>query len=200
MSDSHYIDNKVFYAEMVKWKKEWKKAKKANLPLPPVTDYIGRCFLAIAERLSYRPNFINYPYREEMVGDGIENCLMYAANFDPTKSKNPFSYFTQIIYYAFVRRIQKEKKQNYIKFKSIEMARANGAVPKWLNDAYHDENKIQDFFKSLSLTELDLENFQGTKKKEAKEEPVKEVVVVKKVAKKATKKVTKKVAKKKTKK
>jgi hypothetical protein len=196
MSDSHYIDNKVFYAEMVKWKKEWKKAKKANLPLPPVTDYIGRCFLAIAERLSYRPNFINYPYREEMVGDGIENCLMYAANFDPTKSKNPFSYFTQIIYYAFVRRIQKEKKQNYIKFKSIEMARTNGTVPRWLNDAYHDENKIQDFFKSLSLTELDLENFQGSKKKEPVKEPVKELVVAKKAAKKTSKKVTKKKPKK----
>lgn len=166
MSDSHYIDNKVFYAEMVKWKKEWNKAKKANLPLPPVTDYIGRCFLAIAERLSYRPNFINYPYREEMVGDGIENCLMYAANFNPNKSKNPFSYFTQIIYYAFVRRIQKEKKQNYIKFKSIELAQMNGKIPKWLSELYHDENKVQEFFKTLSLSDLDIENFEGGKKKQ----------------------------------
>jgi len=196
MSDSHYIDNKVFYAEMVKWKKEWKKAKKAELPLPPVTDYIGRCFLAIAERLSYRPNFINYPYREEMVGDGIENCLMYAANFDPTKSKNPFSYFTQIIYYAFIRRIQKEKKQNYIKFKCIEMARTNGTVPKWLNQAYNDESKIQDFFKSLSLSDLDLENFKGTKKKEAKEAAKEVAAKVEVVAKKAAKKVTKKKSKK----
>jgi hypothetical protein len=201
MSDSHYIDNKLFYAEMVKWKKAIAKAKKAEQPRPPVTDYIGRCFLAIAERLSYRPNFINYPYREEMVGDGIENCLMYAANFDPTKSKNPFSYFTQIIYYAFIRRIQKEKKQNYIKFKCIEMARTNGTVPKWLNQAYNDESKIQDFFKSLSLSDLDLENFKGTKKKEAKE-AAKEVVadkvevVAKVVAKKAAKKVVKKKPKK----
>ena len=198
MSDttSHYIDNKMFYAEMVKWKKEWKKAKKAEQPLPPVTDYIGRCFLAIAERLSYRPNFINYPYRDEMVGDGIENCLMYAANFDPTKSKNPFSYFTQIIYYAFIRRIQKEKKQNYIKFKCIEMARTNGTVPKWLNQAYNDESKIQDFFKSLSLSDLDLENFKGTKKKEAKEAAKEVAAKVEVVAKKAAKKVTKKKSKK----
>lgn len=163
-NEGHYIDNKMFYVEMGKWKREWNKAKKANQPLPPVTDYIGRCFLAIAERLSYRPNFINYPYREEMVGDGIENCLMYAANFNPRKSKNPFSYFTQIIYYAFVRRIQKEKKQNYIKFKSIELAHMTGKVPKWLSDAYHDESKVRDFFKSLSLSELDLENFEGGKK------------------------------------
>jgi hypothetical protein len=179
MSSSHYIDNKTFYAEMVKWKKDWNKAKKANLPLPPVTEYIGKCFLEIAERLSYRPNFINYPYRDEMVGDGIENCLMYAANFNPRKSKNPFSYFTQIIYYAFVRRIQKEKKQNYIKFKCIELAEMQGKIPKWLNEIYHDENKVQDFVKSLSLSELDLENFEGKKKE-------------KKPAKKAAKKKTKK--------
>lgn len=175
-NQGHYIDNKVFYEEMVKWKKEWNKAKKSGTSLPPVTDYIGRCFLAIAERLSYRPNFINYPYREEMVGDGIENCLMYAANFNPNKSKNPFSYFTQIIYYAFVRRIQKEKKQNYIKFKSIELAQLNGKVPKWLSDLYHDENKVQDFFKTLSLSETDLENFEGKKKRIAvakKTKPIK---------------------------
>ena len=168
MSDSHYIDNKVFYAEMVKWKKEWKKAKKANLPLPPVTDYIGRCFLNIAERLSYRPNFINYPYRDEMFGDGIENCLMYAANFNPKKSKNPFSYFTQIIYYAFVRRIQKEKKQNYIKYKSIEIAQVNGKIPNWLKNMCYDENKVEEFFKSLALSETDLKNFEVTKKEPKK--------------------------------
>ena len=131
-----------------------------------------------------------------MVGDGIENCLMYAANFDPTKSKNPFSYFTQIIYYAFIRRIQKEKKQNYIKFKCIEMARTNGTVPKWLNQAYNDESKIQDFFKSLSLSDLDLENFKGTKKKEAKEAAKEVAAKVEVVAKKAAKKVTKKKSKK----
>jgi len=164
MSEGHYIDNKLFYSEISKWKREWNKAKRANQPLPPVTDYIGKCFYAIAERLSYRPNFINYPYRDDMIGDGIENCLMYAANFNPRKSKNPFSYFTQIIYYAFVRRIQKEKKQNYIKFKSIELAEMNGKIPKWLKEAYYDENKKQDFFKALSLTELDLENFEGGKK------------------------------------
>lgn len=167
MSDSHYIDNKLFYAEMVKWKKAIAKAKKAEQPRPPVTDYIGRCFLAIAERLSYRPNFINYAYREEMVGDGIENCLMYAANFDPAKSKNPFSYFTQIIYYAFIRRIQKEKKQNYIKFKSIEFAKINGKIPRWMNNMYHDTTKIDEFFRSLSLSELDIQNFESPSKKKS---------------------------------
>jgi len=185
----HYIDNKIFYEEMVKWKKECNKAKRKKLPQPPVTEYIGKCFLAIAERLSYRPNFINYPYREEMVGDGIENCLMYAANFDPTKSKNPFSYFTQIIYYAFVRRIQKEKKQNYIKFKSIEVAQLNGKIPNWLKNVCYDENKVQEFFKSLALSETDLKNFETSPKKEPKVETKTETKSpVKKAAKKSKKK------------
>jgi hypothetical protein len=163
----HYIDNKVFYDEMVKWKKAIRKAKKEGLPPPPVTEYIGQCFISIAERLSYRPNFLSHArYRDEMIGDGIENCLMYAANFDPKqKSKNPFAYFTQIIYYAFVRRIQKEKKQNYIKFKSIEMAHVQGKIPKWLSQAFNDHNKVDEFFKSLSLSETDLENFEGRRNK-----------------------------------
>jgi hypothetical protein len=110
---------------------------------------------------------------------------MYAANFDPTKSKNPFSYFTQIIYYAFVRRIQKEKKQNYIKFKSIEVAQLNGKIPNWLKNVCYDENKVQDFFKSLALSETDLKNFETSPKKEPKVEPK---TVVKKAAKKSKKK------------
>ena len=83
--------------------------------IPPVTNYIGECFLKIATHLSYRPNFINYTYRDEMISDGIENCLQYVKNFNPEKSSNPFAYFTQIIYYAFLRRIQKEKKQTHVK-------------------------------------------------------------------------------------
>jgi hypothetical protein len=77
--------------------------------------------MKIAEGLSHKPNFINYTYRDEMISDGIENCLMYFENFDPSKSKNPFAYFTQVIYFAFLRRIQKEKKQLYVKYKATEM-------------------------------------------------------------------------------
>ena len=88
--------------------------------MPPVPDYVGECFLKIANGLSFRPNFINYTYRDEMISDGIENCLQYVYNFDPNKSNNPFAYFTQIIYFAFIRRIQKEKKQTHIKHKIIE--------------------------------------------------------------------------------
>ena len=118
----HYVDNKKFLEAMVEWNDKWDKAIEDNHSPPPVTEYIGECFLKIATHLSYKPNFINYTFRDDMVSDGIENCLQYLANFNPRKSKNPFAYFTQIIYYAFVRRIQKEKKQINVKYKMIEDA------------------------------------------------------------------------------
>ena len=116
----HYVDNAKFLEAMKEWKEKCKDAEEAGDDPPRITDYIGQCFLKIANGLSYRPNFINYTYKQEMISDGIENCLQYNHNFDPEKSKNPFSYFTQIIYYAFIRRIQKEKKQSHIKNKMIE--------------------------------------------------------------------------------
>jgi len=114
---NHYINNKEFLQALIEYQADIKKCKKEGKPKPYVTDYIAMCFLQIAQRLSYRPNFINYTYKDDMISDGLENCLAYMHNFNPTKSKNPFAYFTQIIYYAFLRRIQKEKKQQYIKYK-----------------------------------------------------------------------------------
>ncbi len=116
----HYVNNKEFLQALIDWNELVKTAELEGKPQPPVTNYIGECFLKIATHLSYRPNFINYTYRDEMIGDGIENCLQYVKNFNPEKSKNPFAYFTQIIYYAFLRRIQKEKKQSHVKNKIIE--------------------------------------------------------------------------------
>ena len=116
----HYVDNNLFFAEMEKWKSESAESDEVDDLPPKVTEYMGECFYKIATHLSYRPNFINYTYREEMIGDGIENCIRYAKNFNPEKSKNPFAYFTQIIYYAFIRRITKEKKQTSIKQKIID--------------------------------------------------------------------------------
>jgi hypothetical protein len=116
----HYINNADFLQALIDYKKAQKAAKKNKAPPPPIPNYIGECFMKIAEGLSHKPNFINYTYRDEMMSDGIENCLMYFDNFDPSKSKNPFAYFTQIIYYAFLRRIQKEKKQLYVKYKATE--------------------------------------------------------------------------------
>lgn len=112
---SHYINNEDFLNAFI----EYKKNKAAN-PDTLIPDYIGLCIMEIAKRFSRRPNFINYSYRDEMVSDAIENCLLYIDNFDPEKSKNPFAYFTQICYFAFIRRISSEKKQSYIKHKLIQ--------------------------------------------------------------------------------
>ena len=111
----NYINNPDFLQALVDYKE-----RRKNNPNEPIPNYIGECFMKIAEGLSHKPNFINYTYRDEMIGDGIENCLMYFDNFNPEKSKNPFAYFTQIIWYAFLRRIDKEKKQTYIKYKATE--------------------------------------------------------------------------------
>jgi len=116
----HYVDNEKFLVVMGDYREKYLQAKDNDTELPIIPDYAGECFLKIAERLSHRPNFINYAFREEMVSDGIENCVMYASNFNPEKSTNPFAYFTQIIYFAFLRRIEKEKKQLYIKYKTME--------------------------------------------------------------------------------
>ena len=117
----HYVDNEKFLEVMTGYRNAYLDGKEnGEEQKPMITDYAGECFLKIAERLSHRPNFINYAFREEMVSDGIENCVMYASNFNPEKSSNPFAYFTQITYYAFLRRIEKEKKQLYIKYKTMD--------------------------------------------------------------------------------
>lgn len=116
----HYINNEDFLKALVEYKQKKKYAEENGLPEPAIPNYIGECFMKIAEGLSHKPNFISYTYRDEMISDGIENCLMYFENFDETISKNPFAYFTQTIYFAFLRRIEKEKKQTYIKYKSTE--------------------------------------------------------------------------------
>ena len=116
----HYVNNKEFLYAIVQYKADVKEAEEKGDPKPRITNYLGECFVKIATHLSYKPNFVNYMFREDMICDGIENCLQYIDNFDPEKSKNPFAYFTQIIYYAFLRRIQKEKKQLEIKGKILE--------------------------------------------------------------------------------
>ena len=116
----YYVNNKEFLAAITDYREKVFAAKEADKPRPRVTNYLGSCFLKIATHLSYKPNFVNYMFREDMICDGIENCVQYIKNFDPAKSSNPFAYFTQIIHYAFLRRIQKEKRQMDIKDKILE--------------------------------------------------------------------------------
>jgi DNA-directed RNA polymerase specialized sigma subunit len=116
----HYVNNKELLAAIVDYRDRVDIAKRRDLPKPRISNYIGECFLKIATHLSYKPNFVNYMFREDMISDGIENCVQYIHNFDPNKSSNPFAYFTQIIHYAFLRRIQREKRQLDIKNKIVE--------------------------------------------------------------------------------
>ena len=117
---AHYVDNKKFYEALVEYRKQVDDAKAKGLEKPRVSEYIGECFLKIATHLSYKGNFINYTFKDDMISDGIENCLTAVEKFDPSRGSNPFAYYTQIIYFAFVRRIQKEKKQQATKYKLLE--------------------------------------------------------------------------------
>ena len=161
----HYVDNKVFLEEMKKYRKKVLSARKRKRKDPPINDYIGECFLKIANHLSYRPNFINYTYKEDMISDGIENCLTYVANFDPEKSNNPFAYFTQIIYYAFIRRIQKEKKQTTIKHKLI-MDSNYDDVALQPGDDKEFKNQFREFLqKNLKMEDTQPKKVEKKKKK-----------------------------------
>lgn len=116
-SAQNYVDNAQLFSALVEYRAAVDAARKARHEPPPVPDYVGECILRIATRLATKHNFASYTFREDMVSDAVENCLLYLYNFDPAKSSNPFAYFTQIAYYAFLRRIKREKDQTYIKLK-----------------------------------------------------------------------------------
>ena len=162
---SHYIDNKQFLKEIIAYKKEVSKAKKEGLPKPGINNYIGKCFLDIANNLSKKPNFANYAFKEEMIGDGVENCIQYVENFDPKKSSNPFAFFTQIIYYAFIRRIQKEKKQLYVKMRCFEENDPTGRFRNWLKDSFEEESNP---FREILSVEGQMKDKTKTAKKKGK--------------------------------
>jgi Sigma-70 region 2 len=116
----HYVNGKDLYLAMVDYKEKVTKAKEEGTQLPMIPNYVGVCFMLICTKLATKPNFMGYSYKDEMIADGIENCVAAAHSFDPAKSNNPFAYFTQIAWNAFIRRIAKEKKQGYIKHKNFE--------------------------------------------------------------------------------
>jgi DNA-directed RNA polymerase specialized sigma subunit len=157
----HYVNNKEFLEALVVYRcrvernfkelngrEPTKEDRSKHWPgKPPITNYLGESFLKIATHLSYKPNFVNYMFREDMISDGVENCVQYIHNFDPEKSKNPFAYFTQIVHYAFLRRIQKEKKQLDIKTKIIEKTGYDEVMmvdDSLLSGAQSDYNQIKD--------------------------------------------------------
>lgn len=116
----HYVNNKEFLKALVDHGVSIRRAKRLKQDIPQVSEYLGTCIVQISTHLAFKPNFVNYSFRDEMVSDAIENCLIYIHNFDPKKSSNPFAYFTQIAYYAFLRRIHKEKHHQNVKQKYID--------------------------------------------------------------------------------
>ena len=130
----HYVNNKEFLAALIRYQEDIEIARLQDKPKPVIPRYIGECFLKIANHLSFKPNFVNYMFKEDMISDGIENCVQYIHNFNPEKSRNPFAYFTQIIHYAFLRRIQREKRQLEIKNKIIEKS--------GYSEVFDDNNQI----------------------------------------------------------
>ena len=156
----HYVNNADFLKALIEYREKCDLAKKEDKQDPQIPNYIGECFYKIADHLSRKPNFISYSFRDEMVADGIENCLMYFRNFDPNKSKNPFAYFTQIIYYAFLRRIMKEKKQLYVKYKATEQF---GILDE--HEMFEDENgNMKQFVLYDNISEF-IFNFEESKRK-----------------------------------
>lgn len=117
---ANYINNKEFYEMLQEYKSMCKEAEKNGKPVPRIPEKIGNSFIMIATKLASKGNFVGYTYKDEMISDALENCVVAVHSFDPDKSNNPFAYFTQIIWYAFLRRIEKEKKQTYVKYKSLE--------------------------------------------------------------------------------
>ena len=164
----HYVDNAEFLEAMIQYKSEYDDAIKSNKDLPIISEYLGSVFLKIAQRLSFRPNFINYAFKNDMISDGIENCLHYIHNFNPEKSSNPFAYFTQIIYYAFIRRIQKEKKQLYIKYKSMQNY---STAPEYMDQEKSNNNfiSLNDYENSDFKVMVDdfVDTFEKSRKKKA---------------------------------
>lgn len=157
---NHYVDNALLYSYMLKYRRAVEDARNKALDKPRVPEYVGECIIKIAERLSTQQRFINYSFRDDMIGSAILNCIKYIDNFDPDQYNNPFAYFTQIIWYAFVRYIKDEKKHSYVKQKSLQNAVINGMLSDYQGgddthvgvidlDSEYMSSVVEDFEKKL---------------------------------------------------
>jgi predicted RNA binding protein with dsRBD fold (UPF0201 family) len=164
-TSNHYIDNKQFLQALIDYKAEVNAAKAANQERPQCPEYIGDCFIKIANHLAYKNNFINYSFREDMILDAIENSLTYMDNFDPAKSSNPFAYFTQITYYAFVRRITKEKKHLQTKYKYIASLDVDNIIRQAHDEGMHTNEFIRYLQKQAHVANQEFSEDKETKPK-----------------------------------
>lgn len=173
LPSNYYIDPDKFMASMVEYKTQYNHAKEHGLKEPRLPEYAGKCILQISTRLARHKNFLNkYWYIEEMISDGIENCILYAYNFDPAKGK-PFSYFTQIVYFAFLRRIHREKVQTYTKYKAKQNMIQEGLAEVGDQDSGDDfglevnpENEfMQEFVRNFETKETEAKAKREKKKR-----------------------------------
>ena len=175
MAKRNYVNNPEFLEAIIAYKKLCNEAEDSGDKRPQIPNYIGQCIYQISTRLASKPNFSGYSYKDEMISDGLENAIQALGNFDPNKSHNPFAYFTQIIWYAFLRRIEKEKKQLYIKHKVTENSvmtgtavdRAEGTVDTNGEPAYIDLNNdyMTDFVRGYEKKMEDKKKAQTKSKK-----------------------------------
>jgi DNA-directed RNA polymerase specialized sigma24 family protein len=149
----YYVENADLLVALTKYATEYKLAKANNLELPRVPENVGKCIMLIANKLSNSPNFYRYSYKEDMVADGIENCLSYLHNFNPDKSKNAFAYITQICWYAAIRRITKEKKQTLIR---SELIKNSGILNMDFDTHFDDDKEYKSMF--IDFLQSNLEN------------------------------------------
>lgn len=168
MAKNHYVNNGDLLRTIEQYKAACEIAKLEGNVKPKIPDYIGKCLMLIAENLSHKPNFLSYSFRDEMIADSIENCIMYFDNFDPNKSKNPFAYFTQIIYFAFIRRIQKEHKQLYVRYKSTEQIGVLDEYEQFELDESSGQHKQFEMYDNISEFIAKYENTRLKKKKKSK--------------------------------
>lgn len=148
MAKKNYVNNKEFYKAMCEYIPRCRKAAEEGKPRPPIPNFIGECLLLIANNLSKAPNFASYSYKDEMISDAIENCCRYIHNFNPDKNNNPFAYFTQTIKFAFIRRIQREQKEMYTKYKNYDRMNLADSVAGFDIKTTELNEQTQQFIKS----------------------------------------------------
>ena len=161
---NHYVDNEKFLAALIERKKQVANCDAEGKEHPQISDYIGKCVYDICNNSSFRPRFIKYSYRQELVMDAVENCLLKINNFDPKKGENPFAYFTQIAFFAFFRRINTERKESYIKAKLVE-GMLDDELYEMDNEHGELHNVIHDIRSSLYFDTADYEAQMEKKKK-----------------------------------
>jgi DNA-directed RNA polymerase specialized sigma24 family protein len=163
-----YVDNHALYDALVDWQKATRSAHRKKLPNPALPDYIAECMMKMATRLSQKAGFVNYTYREDMIGDALESCLRYIHNFNPKRSTNAFAYITQIIHNAFIRRIQKEQKQLYVKMRIVDEADFAHSYERQDGDTTHYNNSYVTYLQENKGDVISkFENWKEQKKSKA---------------------------------